>query len=206
MDKWFPHALQSRQSNTGKPDKSTSQSQRPSTTEPRTKRPRVESSSDIVALVTAVGELSLETARKERLHSGGLFRTFLVPPHEVFEDPLRVTQTASGADQSQDYVLAWASLVLALAQATLPSTVREAQNVLQAHAANTQDISALRDAVCSVVSLTLLTASASIFSFGQLRVLPRSRKRFSLLQVRSEGRPNLDLHPEQPRNAKLQDC
>ncbi|CAE8623664.1 unnamed protein product [Polarella glacialis] len=106
MDKWFPHALQSRQSNTGKPDKSTSQSQRPSTTEPRTKRPRVESSSDIVALVTAVGELSLETARKERLHSGGLFKTFLVPPHEVFEDPLRVTQTASGADQSQDYVLA----------------------------------------------------------------------------------------------------
>ncbi|CAE8609928.1 unnamed protein product [Polarella glacialis] len=152
MDKWFAHTLQERQSNSsGKASgKGSSNS---STTEQRAKRPRIDSSASLVALTVAIGALSLETARKERLHSGGLFRTCLIPPQEFFNDPLQVSQSSNGADQSLDSVLNWTSLVLAVSQASLPQSALEAQKLLQQHAASSHDITALRDSVllCRIV-------------------------------------------------------
>jgi hypothetical protein len=44
--------------------------------------------------ITGVGELSLEPARNSRLVTGGLVRTFLLQPDDIFEAPLQVIAQA----------------------------------------------------------------------------------------------------------------
>ncbi|CAE8619695.1 unnamed protein product [Polarella glacialis] len=121
--------------------------------EPPEKRRRVESrgreqSRDIVGLVKATAELSLQTARNSRIHSGMALTTILVPESPSISAGLAVESVSQPLLTD---LHRWARLVLALSQDEKVSA--QHRTVLLEHAQATASIDALLGQVlsCSIV-------------------------------------------------------
>jgi hypothetical protein len=97
------------------------------------KKRRTQQSSDstLQAAVVAIGELSLETARNERVISGALCRTFLMPPCALLEHPLEVCSTAT--DPLTQHQCVWAALTSALAAAPPNEAINASIAILRDH-------------------------------------------------------------------------
>ncbi|CAE8594274.1 unnamed protein product [Polarella glacialis] len=111
--------------------------------EPQQKRLRAERDAETSAGVTeaipAIGELSLETARNSRMHSGGLFRTLLLPVVQGLELPVRITAEATGTDPGLEHCKVWAALILSLVNLSVPAELQSAQLVLKTLASAEQE-------------------------------------------------------------------
>jgi hypothetical protein len=79
----------------------------------------------------AIGELSLETSRNERLLTGCICRTFLLAPDASLEEPLRVCSIVN--DPATKHQCTWAALIKALSNFAPKEATRSSIQALTQH-------------------------------------------------------------------------
>jgi hypothetical protein len=152
MEKWFKeHSGKRKTAKTEHEDKGKGKGKQRTATEQDAKRRCVDSASsggaNMRALTFAIGDLSLDLARNDRLHTSGLLHTWLLPLHERWEEAVQSTTAATGENPIMDYALNWTAMLVAASQAEVTAEAQSQRAVLQRSTAQMQDTTTLLEQI-----------------------------------------------------------